>query len=48
MSYLDAMERGLLLGGCGTHAIRLRPSLLFEKRHADEFLTLFEETLASV
>ena len=42
------MERGLLLGGCGTHAIRLRPSLLFEKRHADEFLTLFEETLSSV
>jgi len=44
----NAMERGLLLGGCGTHAIRLRPSLMFEKRHADEFLTLFEETLSSV
>lgn len=41
------MEKGLLLGGCGTHSIRLRPSLMFERRHADEFLDLFEETLAA-
>lgn len=41
----DAMKNGLLLGGCGTHAIRLRPSLVFERRHADEFLELLEATL---
>jgi len=43
-----ALERGLLLGGCGTHAIRLRPSLMFEQRHADEFLSLFDETLSAL
>lgn len=41
----DALNNGLLLGGCGTHAIRLRPSLTFGMNHADEFLELFEKTL---
>jgi len=43
-----AMEKGLLLGGCGTHSIRLRPSLVFERRHADEFLDLFEDSLRTL
>ena len=43
-----AMKNGLLLGGCGNVSIRLRPTLLFEKRHADEFLDLFEKTLSQV
>lgn len=41
----DALENGLLLGGCGTHAIRLRPALIFERRHAEELLDLLEKTL---
>ena len=41
----DAMKEGLLLGGCGNQSIRLRPSLTFDKSHADEFLHLFEKTL---
>jgi len=41
----DAMQNGLLLGGCGNQSIRLRPSLTFDESHADEFLHLFEKTL---
>ena len=44
----EAMKSGLLLGGCGTHAIRLRPSLVFERRHAEEFLELLSDTLRKV
>ena len=44
----EAMKNGLLLGGCGTHAIRLRPSLVFERRHAEEFLELLSDTLRKV
>jgi len=44
----EAMKNGLLLGGCGTHAIRLRPSLVFERRHAEEFLDLLSDTLRQV
>ena len=42
------MKNGLLLGGCGTHAIRLRPSLVFERRHAEEFLDLLSDTMRQV
>ena len=44
----DAMKNGLLLGGCGEKSIRLRPSLIFGRRHADEFLDLFEATLTDL
>lgn len=40
-----AMKKGLLLGACGHRAIRLRPSLMFSKRHADEFLQIFENVI---
>lgn len=41
----DALQNGLLLGGCGELAIRLRPALVFERRHAEEMLDLFEKTI---
>jgi 4-aminobutyrate aminotransferase/(S)-3-amino-2-methylpropionate transaminase len=44
----DALHNGLLLGGCGTLAIRLRPALTFERRHAEELLYLLEKTLKAL
>lgn len=49
----DAAERGAILmklrqmgvniGGCGDYSIRLRPTLVFEKKHADVFLGALED-----
>lgn len=36
---------GIQSGGCGDHAIRLRPALIFQERHADIFLDIFREVL---
>lgn len=33
-----ARSLGVNIGGCGVQSIRLRPSLLFEKKHADQLL----------
>ena len=38
-------EQGLNMGGCGDQSIRLRPTLLFEKEHADIFLGILESVL---
>lgn len=36
---------GVNIGGCGDHSIRLRPSLVFEKKHADLLLEALEFSL---
>lgn len=33
---------GVMAGGCGPQSIRLRPMLVFQKRHADIFLDAVE------
>lgn len=43
---LKARQLGLNIGGCGSASIRLRPSLTFEKKHADILLTIIEKVLA--
>lgn len=39
----EMKKRGVNVGGCGERAIRLRPMLVFEKEHADLFLTRVAE-----
>ena len=38
-------QKGALTGGCGPDSIRLRPTMVFEKHHAEQFLALFEEVV---
>lgn len=38
-------KKGVNLGGSGERAVRLRPMLIFEERHADIFLEGLEEVL---
>lgn len=45
---LGCRSRGVNIGGCGDFSVRLRPTLVFEKKHADVFLNVLEDTLASV
>ncbi|RCK67796.1 4-aminobutyrate aminotransferase [Candida viswanathii] len=45
---LACRERGVNLGGCGDYSVRLRPTLVFEKKHADVFLNILEDVLAKV
>jgi 4-aminobutyrate aminotransferase/(S)-3-amino-2-methylpropionate transaminase len=33
------------MGACGDRALRLRPSLIFQERHADIFLERFRQVL---
>lgn len=33
---------GVIAGGCGTQSVRVRPMLVFQKRHADIFLDAIE------
>ncbi|CAK9440538.1 uncharacterized protein LODBEIA_P46060 [Lodderomyces beijingensis] len=41
-------DLGLNMGACGDLSIRLRPTLLFEKKHADVFLNILEEAVGKV
>ncbi|XP_030753211.1 4-aminobutyrate aminotransferase, mitochondrial-like [Sitophilus oryzae] len=41
-------QKGVIAGGCGDHAIRLRPSLVFQEQHADIFLDKFSQVLNDV
>ena len=36
---------GVNQGGCGVSAIRLRPTLYFEKKHADIYLERLEQAI---
>lgn len=38
-------SKGVNMGGCGDRAVRLRPMLVFEKKHAEIFLEKVAETL---
>lgn len=39
---------GVNIGGCGDQSVRLRPTLVFEDKHADLFVEALEATLKSV
>ncbi|CAK7892268.1 4-aminobutyrate aminotransferase [[Candida] anglica] len=44
--FLDSCRaHGINMGGCGDFAVRLRPTLVFEKNHADIFLALTEDIM---
>lgn len=38
-------QKGIQSGGCGDLAIRFRPALIFEEKHADIFLDRFRQVL---
>lgn len=39
------MFSGIQSGGCGDLAIRFRPALIFEEKHVDIFLDIFNQVL---
>ena len=39
-------SKGVHMGGCGERAVRLRPMLVFEKKHADILIETMEKVLA--
>ncbi|RLV95991.1 4-aminobutyrate aminotransferase [Spathaspora sp. JA1] len=41
---LSCRAKGVNIGGCGDASIRLRPTLLFEKKHADILLSVLEDS----
>lgn len=45
---IKCREAGVNLGGCGDYSIRLRPTLVFEKKHADIFLNILEDVISKV
>lgn len=42
---VDARNLGANIGGCGPQSIRLRPSLLFEEKHADVFMGIVNKLI---
>jgi 4-aminobutyrate aminotransferase/(S)-3-amino-2-methylpropionate transaminase len=44
----DLRQKGIEIGGCGTSAIRLRPSLVFQPKHAEIFLNKLEEVVKTI
>ncbi|MFT7812130.1 4-aminobutyrate aminotransferase, mitochondrial-like [Arapaima gigas] len=45
---LKARNKGLVLGGCGSHSIRFRPALIFKEHHVHLFLNIFNDALADL
>lgn len=41
-------SKGLNIGGCGSAAVRLRPCLVFGKKHADIMLSIIEDVLKTL
>lgn len=41
----DLKNSGVLAAGSGSHTLRLRPTLIFQERHADIFLDIFDDVL---
>jgi 4-aminobutyrate aminotransferase/(S)-3-amino-2-methylpropionate transaminase len=37
--------KGVITGGCGERTVRLRPSLIFQQKHADIYLDVLEHVL---
>lgn len=42
---LKLRDEGINIGGCGDNSVRLRPTLVFEQKHADLFLERLEKVL---
>lgn len=38
-------KEGVNQGGCGTRTIRMRPTLYFEKKHAELYLSALERAI---
>lgn len=48
-AFLMAMKQnGILCGGSGTAAVRLRPTLTFERHHADILISAIEKTASEM
>ncbi|ETS61070.1 4-aminobutyrate aminotransferase [Moesziomyces aphidis] len=45
---LEMRKQGVHMGGCGDKAVRLRPMLVFERKHADLFLERLEKALGQL
>mmetsp|Transcript_10303 Transcript_10303/g.21659 ORF Transcript_10303/g.21659 Transcript_10303/m.21659 type:complete len:533 (+) Transcript_10303:354-1952(+) len=43
----ELRQHGAHMGGCGDRSIRMRPSLVFSRRHAVEFLDILEKALVA-
>ncbi|RZC39908.1 4-aminobutyrate aminotransferase, mitochondrial-like, partial [Asbolus verrucosus] len=41
-------QKGVLMGGCGDLALRLRPALIFQEKHADVFFERFRNVLQNI
>lgn len=44
----EMRKQGVHMGGCGEKAVRLRPMLVFEQKHADLFLEKLEKALGQL
>jgi len=44
---MDLRKEGVNCGGCGPAAIRLRPALIFQPKHADIFIAKMDQVLGS-
>lgn len=42
----DCRTAGVNIGGCGPQAVRLRPTLVFEEKHADILVSVIEKVLS--
>ena len=42
----DMKANGVMVGGCGSDTVRLRPTLTFEEKHADILLSTIEKVLS--
>ncbi|CDK29740.1 unnamed protein product [Kuraishia capsulata CBS 1993] len=45
MFLIESRKLGLNIGGCGDVSVRLRPTLVFEEKHADVLVDIAEEAL---
>jgi 4-aminobutyrate aminotransferase/(S)-3-amino-2-methylpropionate transaminase len=44
---MDLRKEGVNCGGCGPAAIRLRPALIFQPKHANIFIAKMDKVLGS-
>jgi len=41
-------QKGLVIGGCGESTIRMRPSLIFEPRHAESMIEVMNDVVGTI
>ena len=41
-------QKGLVIGGCGEATIRMRPSLIFEPRHAETMIEVMNDVVGRI